>query len=606
MPEHGKSILNPSVIERSIPTEFDVPSSTSTSTLSSVEMVAALRALPFGGIDDTARNLAISPAVQATISPVVNAFRWAAVMYGMIFGAARAFEGSYSVVATLSVCLFLTCWRTMIPVRLGSPKRLDRLVSLADVLILGLAVGVSGGPTSPFIFCVAAGVAVASFGWGYVTGAAALATGWMAMLCGHALHPVDDLLFDRAVGLLIGSMALIALGAAFIRGHLIDTEDRRRRLAGQVDALTETNDLLTMLNAVARTLPTSLNQREAIDAARLQIVETFGSTVVCLLELDEAHDEWVPKVAEGCAVRPTSSIDELPVHLRQAMDSREPWLVPDLTAGTLPGISPAAGSGLYTKLESRGRVIGVLGIEHTTPGRYGERERRLLLGMADVVALTLDNARWFGRLRSLGAEGERARIARDLHDRLGQWLTYISFELERFISTAGGGHVQLTQLHADVQTALDELRDTLRQLRSGVTEGRPLSMVGKELVDGFAGRTGLHVSFNVTRPDERMPIPIENELLRILQEALNNIDKHAEATEVSVTWAIDSGAATLVIKDNGRGFDPTKGLRDNAYGLVGMRERVDVIGGRVSIESAPGHGTTVAVSVGAVPASKKG
>ena len=602
MPEHGKPILNPSVAGSS----RDAGARQRGPAPSSLDMVTALRALPFGGLDDTARNLAMSPQVQASISPVVNAFRWAAVMYGMIFGAAAAFKGSYAVVATLSVCLFLTCWRTMIPVRLGSLATLDRVVSLTDVAMLGLAVGASGGPTSPFVFCVMAGIAVAAFGWGYANGAIAFAIGWATMLLGHVLHSTGTLAFDRAIGLLLGSMALIGLGAAFLRTRLLEAEDRRRRLAGQVDTLSETNDLLTMLNSVARTLPTSLNQREAIDSARLQIVETFRSSVICLLEFDEAHDEWIPKLAEGCAVKPTSSVDELPVHLRQAMDGREPWLVPDLTAGSLPGISPSSGSGLYTKLESRGRVIGVLGIEHATPGQYRERDRRLLLGMADVVALTLDNARWFGRLRSLGAEGERARIARDLHDRLGQWLTYISFELERFISTDGGGFVQLTQLYADVQTALDELRETLRQLRSGISEGRPLAVVGKELVDRYADRTGISVAFNVTRPDAKMPVPVENELLRILQEALNNVDKHAKASQVDVTWDVDDGTAQLVICDNGRGFDAAKGVRDSAYGLVGMRERVDVIGGRISIDSVPERGTKVAVSVGAIPASKEG
>ncbi len=607
MPEHGKSILNPSATSPSSPNEFGARSRATAPVPSSVDMVAALRALPFGGVDETARNLDVSPQIQATISPVVNAFRWAAVMYGMIFGAAAAFKGSYSVVATLSVCLFLTCWRTMIPIRLGSRVRLDRVVALTDVLILGLAVGASGGPVSPFVFCVMAGIAVAAFGWGYLDGALAFVIGWAAMIVGHAIHPAGETVtLDRAVGLLLGSMVLVALGSAFLRTRLIEAEERRRRLAGQVDTLAETNDLLTMLNAVARTLPTSLNQREAIDAARQQVIDTFRSNVICLLEYDEAHDEWIPKLTEGCAVKPTSSVDELPVHLRQAMDSREPWLVPDLTAGSLPGISPTSGSGLYTKLESRGRVVGVLGIEHATPGQYRDRDRRLLLGMADVVALTLDNARWFGRLRSLGAEGERARIARDLHDRLGQWLTYISFELERFISTDGSGFVQLTQLYADVQTALGELRETLRQLRSGITEDRPLSMVGKELVDRYAGRTGLEVAFRVTNPTEKMPVPVENELLRILQEALNNVDKHAKASRVDVTWAVDAGTASLVIADNGRGFDAAKGVRDSAYGLVGMRERVDVIGGRIAIESAVQQGTTVSVSVGAIPVAKEG
>ena len=100
--------------------------------------------------------------------------------------------------------------------------------------------------------------------------------------------------------------------------------------------------------------------------------------------------------------------------------------------------------------------------------------------------------------------------------------------------------------------------------------------------------------------------PMRNELLRILQEALNNIDKHAKASHVSVTWTVEGASARLVIADDGRGFDASKGVRDSAYGLVGMRERADVIGGRLSIDSVPRQGTTVAVSVGAVPASKEG
>lgn len=594
MPDHGNSILNPSA------------GTADSGAPSAVDMVSAIRALPFGGVDDAARRLDVSPQVQATIAPVVNAFRWAALLYGMIFGAAAAFRGSYSVVVTLSVCLFLTCWRTILPIRLGSPVRLDRIASLTDVLILGFGVGASGGPTSPYVFCVMAGIAVAAFGWGYAQGLAAFAVGWVAMLIGHAIHPTSDLVFSRALGLLVGSMLLVALGASYLRNRLLEAEDHRRKLAGQIDVLNETNDLLTMLNSVARTLPTSLNQREALDAARLQIVETFHGNVICLMELDEAHDEWIPKVAEGCSVRPTSSTDELPVHLRQAMDSNEPWLVSDLTVGSLPGVSAASGSGLYTRLEARGRVVGVLGIEHPEPGRYLPRDRVLLAGMADVLALTLDNARWFGRLRSLGAEGERARIARDLHDRLGQWLTYISFELERFISTDGGGFVALTQLYADVQTALDELRETLRQLRSGVDENRPLSIVGRELVGRYAERSGLNVEFRVTNPAGKLPVPVETELLRILQEALNNIDKHAKAENVLVTWAVDGAGGRLTIADDGRGFDASRGVRDSAYGLVGMRERVDVIGGRIAIDSVPEQGTTVAVTVGLTPAAKEG
>lgn len=575
--------------------------------LSSSDMVAALRALPHGGLDDAARNLVVSPPIRSTVSPMITAIRSAAVLYGMIFGAAEAFTGSYSAVATLTVCLFITSWRTMIPIKLGSPARIDQIVAQTDILLMAIAIGYSGGTSSSFIFCVIAAIGVAAFGWGYISGVIAVVVASVGLAIGAAFASGPLEIGDtRSFGVVVGVTLLLAAGAAFLRNRLVEAEIRRQQLAGRVDSLAETNALLTMLNSVARTLPTSLNQRDALDNARGQIVDTFRGNVICLLEFDENNDEWVPKLAEGCMLKPTSSADELPVHLRQATDIHEPWLVSDLRSGSLQGINPESGSGLYTKLVSRGRTVGVLGIEHPTPGHYTERDRRLLYGMADVVALTLDNARWFGRLRSLGAEEERGRIARDLHDRLGQWLTYISFELERYISIEGGQYAQLTQLYNGVQTALDELRETLRQLRSGISEGRPLSVVGRELVDRYAARTGIDIDMTVTDNTQFMPVPVENELLRILQEALNNIDKHANAERVKVTWAVSDGTAVLTVSDDGIGFDEERGVRDSAYGLVGMRERTDVIGGRLSIDSTPNVGTTVTVSVGSIPGTGKG
>jgi nitrate/nitrite-specific signal transduction histidine kinase len=91
---------------------------------------------------------------------------------------------------------------------------------------------------------------------------------------------------------------------------------------------------------------------------------------------------------------------------------------------------------------------------------------------------------------------------------------------------------------------------------------------------------------------------VENELLRVLQEALSNVAKHARAQTVNVTWTVKDATGVLVIEDDGRGFDPVRGVRDSAYGLVGMRERTDGVDARLAIESAPGKGTTVTVVAG--------
>ena len=571
------------------------------------EMIAALRTLAHGGIDDNAMHLAFAPNVRSTVSPVVIALRWSAVMYGMIFGAARVFdEGSYTVVVTLAVCLFLTSWRTSIPLRLGSAITIERTVALTDTVIVALAVGYSGGPESPYKYCVMACVAVVSFGWGYGWLASSIGVAVAGMVVGGLASPdLDAIPAPSSIGGIAVPVVVIGLLAAFTRSKLLEAERQRQRLAGHLESLSEANDLLTMLNAVARTLPRSLNQRDALDSARVQLTTTFRANVICLLELDESHEEWVPKLAEGCVLRPTCTTDELPIHLRQAIDTHGPWLVANLKEGSLPPISPGSGSGIYTHLQARGRTVGVLGLEHPVVDHFRPRDKRLLEGVADVLALTLDNAKWFGRLRSLGAEEERSRIARDLHDRLGQWLTYISFELESIISNDDGKFPELAQLYTDVQRALEELRDTLRQLRSGVSEDQSLAVVAREVIERFSERTDLTVDLQITNPTQHLSVPIENEMLRIMQEALTNIDKHAKARHVQIRWVVAAGRGTLTVTDDGRGFDARQGVRDSAYGLVGMRERADVIGGRLTIESNPGEGTTITVVAGASSGHKE-
>lgn len=571
------------------------------------EAVAALRALPFGGLDDATRSFALPPSVRASVSPAIATLRWGAVGFGLAFAAPEAFRGSYVAVATVAVCVFLTTWRTVIPIRLASERTRDRVVAATDVAVLGVAVGVGGGLESPFIFSLMAAMVVVAFGWGYLAGAGAFALGTVTVVIGLPLgtttfaEQVDG---QRDLALELVLVAAVA-AAAFVRGRLLESEERSGSLAGQVASLSDANDLLSLVNSVARTLPTSLTLREALEASRGQLERSFEPRVICLLALDEHAEEWVPKIADGTVLHPAYRSAALPEPLAAARAVPEPVLRAELepvAEGSDPHdrLAPTSRSGLYVRLDTRDATIGLLGLEHPDPGHFDERHVQQLRAMAEVLALTIDNARWFGRLRTLGAEEERTRLARDLHDRLGQWLTYIGFELERIMGSDTVRVDELTRLHGDVQAALDELRETLRQLRSGVNEEQPLAVVGRDLVTRFAERSDVEASFVVAHPGDRLPVPVENELLRIMQEALNNVAKHARADRVDVRWNVDGGNFELTVADDGRGFETARGVRDSAYGLVGMRERADVIGAHLSIESRPGSGTTVRVTAGSV------
>jgi len=195
-------------------------------------------------------------------------------------------------------------------------------------------------------------------------------------------------------------------------------------------------------------------------------------------------------------------------------------------------------------------------------------------------------------------EAERNRIARDLHDHLGQQLTGLRLALTSIKSLASD--------RPDVVTQVDAACDQAEQMDTDMSllawELRPVSLDSHGLSESLAnfvrewGQShGINAEFHALTTNGRLAPDVETNLYRIAQEALNNILKHANANEVSVTFNQTGTEAVLVIEDNGHGFDPdrTAATAQGGLGLVGMRERATLLGGRLEIESAPGTGTAV-------------
>src|SRR5580765_8571339 len=146
---------------------------------------------------------------------------------------------------------------------------------------------------------------------------------------------------------------------------------------------------------------------------------------------------------------------------------------PNLLVAGGPGLAPRMYSGIYTVLLARGAVIGLVSLEHADLGHFSDRDVELLKGFAEPAALAIDNARWFARLRTVGAEEERTRIARDLHDRIGQSLASLAFELDRIVKSDTKGvpvGPSLVQLRSDLRDLIREVRETLYDLRTDVSE----------------------------------------------------------------------------------------------------------------------------------------
>lgn len=532
--------------------------------------------------------------LAASLNAVLGALRWGAVMLGLVFAAQQAAAGELRVVGTVAITIFMTSWRTIVPLKLGDPSPYRVAMALADVAIFSVAVGLSAGFGNPMVGTLFVAVGIAGLGWGLAVGTTAALLALTVTTIGRVLGPDIDVTtvnLQLAADLFPGTLAMTALaGAAVLPGvalnRLLELEGRRKILLNQRDKLAQTNQLLAALNSLARTLPSSLDLADVVQNTRRELVETFDAKRMAVLTYEDGL--WSPVLQDGFNLPPELSTDALPDLLRRSVNSVELLRVNDLSLRTR-----RTGSGLYSRLVINNVDTGLVAVEHDEPNQFTDRDAQLLAGMASVLALTLSNARSFNRLRSLSADQERSRIARDLHDRLGQYLTYIALELERINTNQANS--DLKELHEDVQSAITEFRDTLLELRTAVSADKPLSLVLGEVVERFRARSQLEVTLVVPKSTDRLPARVENELLRIAQEALTNIEKHARAANVHVAWTITDGEGVLVVQDDGRGFDPSQGIRGNAYGLVGMRERASSVGALLTISSKPGEGTVVTV-----------
>jgi signal transduction histidine kinase len=200
-------------------------------------------------------------------------------------------------------------------------------------------------------------------------------------------------------------------------------------------------------------------------------------------------------------------------------------------------------------------------------------------------------------------EDERSRIARNLHDHLGQQLTALRLKLEA-MKDKGSDQDELNQSIDDAQIIAKQLDTDVDflswELRPFSLERLPLSTALSQFVEEWSKYFNIPAEFHTSDKEiGRLPQDIETNLYRIVQEALNNIYKHAQATRVDIIFECHEGDLVLIIEDNGRGFDvndlAVQGVEEKGMGLIGMRERAVLIGGTFEIESQPGDGTTVIV-----------
>jgi signal transduction histidine kinase len=253
---------------------------------------------------------------------------------------------------------------------------------------------------------------------------------------------------------------------------------------------------------------------------------------------------------------------------------------------------------LSVPLVIRDEVYGAISLYYEQPRQFSEDEIALAVSFADQAALAIDNARLRAQAARIAVQSERNRLARDLHDAVTQTLFSASLIAEvmprLWEKNRAEGLRRLGELRELTRGALAEMRTLLLELRpAALIEAEPAELF-RHLVEAFNGRARIPVDFKMSGEGD-LPPEVKVAFYRIAQEAMNNIAKHADASQVVLSVECEQDRISLSIKDDGRGFDMVS-ISHESLGLGIMKERAENIGAILSIYSEVEKGTQIAVA----------
>jgi len=378
-----------------------------------------------------------------------------------------------------------------------------------------------------------------------------------------------------------------ALARSFeaMRVRLLSSLDEIRRRARASQALYEVG-----------TEVLSLQDRDAVlrsVAARAVSLLQIDAAFVCLI--DEPGKTASVRAAAGGGFEATTAMGSVRVP------------VDEVGIGCLDCGHPAIkhlASRLTAPLAIGGRTVGALCVGSSGDRTFSSEDQEVLSGLANLAAIAVENARLQERVQSLALLEERERIAREIHDNVGQVLGYVNTKAQavKVLLAAGRAEeaqAQLAQLDDAAREVYADLREAILGLRTETSPDRRLTPVLQEYVRRFGELSGLHAELIVERDAAIYGLsPVtELHLIRIIQEALTNVRKHAMAQRAWVRFSEQDGVLTVSVSDDGLGFDPSTphGGAWPRFGLQTMRERAEAIGGSFAVRSRNGAGTEVVV-----------
>lgn len=377
-----------------------------------------------------------------------------------------------------------------------------------------------------------------------------------------------------------------------------DAEKLRRR-----------NRELEILNKIAQALNRPVDLDLSLRTALAQVAELLGLHTGWIFLLDEETGE--PYLAASQNLPP--ALRESPITMTGSCYCLDTYRAGDLggaanvnvvTCSRLKWFVDGTDGLRYhasIPLYAYGTRLGVLNVASTDWRELSADDLRLLYTVGDLLSIAVARARLFAKSAQYGAVEERNRLAREIHDTIAQGLAAIALQLEvaeAFLETDQSERAR-NPLHTALDLArhnLEEARRSVLDLRAAPLEGRTLRDALSALASAWNSEGTAHLTLETSDGLPPLEPRIEVALYRIVTEALNNVSRHADATEAAVRLTLTPDRVDLVIEDDGIGFDPDMALTGR-HGLVGISERAKLLGGSLHVQSSPGEGTRLEVRV---------
>jgi signal transduction histidine kinase len=397
---------------------------------------------------------------------------------------------------------------------------------------------------------------------------------------------------DEELSQVLAAQAAVAIENARLYESATRWLNQLESLNEIVDALISEVELPKMLELVAARL------RELVKARLVVIaMPSPGGDLVIRTVAGDGAEKLVGTVLERRGSKSGRVLD-------RGRSERVEAIIEDLEVDQEAGRRMGARTGLYVPLILRGRPIGILTAHDKEGGdpRFTDEDLRLAETLSARVAVAVDLSQRVARdaLRNVvsAQELERERLARELHDETGQALTSILLGLKELEDAGSAADVSsaTARLRELVVTTLQDVRRLAVELRPKALDDFGLVPALERLVETFQEQTGIEVIMEPQLGQDRLPSEIETALYRIIQEALTNVVKHAQASRVSIVLSRRGSSVSAVFEDDGRGFAVDE-TREDGLGLLGMKERLSLLDGRLQIESSSDGGTTLVAEV---------